>query len=70
MRAAIERSRLPSTTTAYVIRHSVITDWVHGGIDVASVAKATGTSIQMINDYYFKALPNRTADRIAAITTI
>lgn len=67
IREAARRSKLPTGTTAYVIRHSVISDWVRAGIDVASVAIATGTSIQMINDYYFKALPDYTADRLAAI---
>ena len=70
IREAARLSKLPVGTTAYVIRHSVISDWIRAGIDVASVANATGTSIQMINDYYFKALPDDTADRLAAINLI
>lgn len=70
IREAAQSSRLPMGTTAYVIRHSVISDWIRAGVDVASVANATGTSIQMINDYYFKALPDDTADKLAAINLI
>lgn len=70
LRVAVQRSELPQGTTAYTIRHSVITDWLINGIDIGTVARLTGTSIQMINDYYFKALPDRAADQIAAIAVV
>ena len=67
LRSAVQHAGLPDGTTAYVIRHSIITDWIQHGLDVGSVAKAAGTSIQMINDHYFKYVPDRTADQFAAV---
>jgi integrase len=70
IRQAVAAADLPQGTTAYVIRHSVISDWIQGGIDVGTVAKSTGTSIQMINDYYFKSLPDAVAVELSRICVI
>ena len=67
VRIAVRSAGLPTQTTAYVIRHSVISDWIQSGIDIGTVAKTAGTSIQMINDFYFKSVPEAVADRLAAI---
>jgi len=45
--AALE-ANLPIETTAYVLRHSVITDLVRSGLPVLTVAQLSGTSVAMI----------------------
>ena len=51
-RAAADAAGLPSTVTLYVLRHSVITDLVHGGLDPLTVAQISGTSLLMIERHY------------------
>lgn len=43
---------LPKETTAYVLRHSVITDLVRSGLPVLTVAQLSGTSVSMIERHY------------------
>jgi site-specific recombinase XerD len=43
---------LPEGTVAYAYRHSYITDALLAGVDVATVAALTGTSIGMIQRHY------------------
>ena len=50
--AASADSNLPSNATAYTFRHSVITDLVHQGLDLLSVAQLAGTSVRMIELHY------------------
>jgi hypothetical protein len=50
--AASAASSLPSNATAYTFRHSVITDLVHQGLDLLSVAQLAGTSVRMIEQHY------------------
>lgn len=45
-------ARLPESTVAYTLRHSVITDLVVGGLDLFTVAKLSGTSIEMVEKHY------------------
>lgn len=49
---AVQAAQLPAATTAYTLRHSVITDLVHGGLDLLSVAQISGTSVAMIEKHY------------------
>ncbi len=50
--AASVGNSLPSNATAYTFRHSVITDLVHHGLDLLSVAQLAGTSVRMIEQHY------------------
>jgi len=50
--AASAGSSVPSNATAYTFRHSVITDLVHQGLDLLSVAQLAGTSVRMIERHY------------------
>lgn len=50
-RAALA-AKMPDGTTAYTLRHSVITDLVHGGLDLLTVAQISGTSVRMIELHY------------------
>jgi hypothetical protein len=43
---------LPPTTTACSLRHSVISDLVHDGLDLLTVAQISGTSVVMIERHY------------------
>lgn len=52
IKAAAAAAGLPSETTAYTVRHSVITDLVHGGLDLLTVAQISGTSVAMIERHY------------------
>lgn len=49
---AAAAAELPPSTTAYSIRHSVITDLVTGGLDLLTVAQLSGTSVAMIEKHY------------------
>jgi site-specific recombinase XerD len=46
VKAAVQAAGLPPTTTAYALRHSVISDLVHEGLDLS------GTSVVMIERHY------------------
>ena len=45
-------AELPEGTTAYTLRHSVISDLVHDGLDLLTVAQISGTSVAMIERHY------------------
>lgn len=49
---AATKAGLPACTTAYTLRHSVITDLVHDGLDLLTVAQLSGTSVAMIEKHY------------------
>lgn len=49
---AAKAAGLPATTSAYTLRHSVITDLVGEGLDVLTVARLSGTSVAMIEKFY------------------
>ena len=52
IKEAAKNAGLPSGTVAYSLRHSVISDLVHGGLDLLTVAQISGTSVAMIEKYY------------------
>ena len=52
VKAAVETAKLPAETTAYTLRHSVISDLVHDGLDLLTVAQISGTSVAMIERHY------------------
>ena len=52
IKEAAESAGLPRGTTAYTLRHSVITDLVHDGLDLLTVAQLSGTSVAMIEKHY------------------
>lgn len=49
---AVQSAGLPLSSTAYTLRHSVISDLVHGGLDLLTVAQISGTSVAMIEKHY------------------
>lgn len=52
VKVAVELAELPAGTTAYTLRHSVISDLVHNGLDLLTVAQISGTSVAMIERHY------------------
>lgn len=42
----------PDGTTACTLRHSVISDLVHDGLDLLTVAQMSGTRVAMIDRHY------------------
>lgn len=52
VKQAVVGASLPEGTTAYTLRHSVISDLVHDGLDLLTVAQISGTSVAMIERHY------------------
>ena len=51
-KATVVTAGLPSGTSAYTLRYSVISDLVHDGLDLLTVAQISGTSVAMIEWHY------------------
>jgi len=66
-KAAVIAAGLPSDTVAYSLRHAVITDLITGGLDLATVAALTGTSVPMISKHYAHLQHDRAADALAGL---
>ncbi|WIV99694.1 tyrosine-type recombinase/integrase [Kinneretia aquatilis] len=64
---AVGVAGLPPDTTAYTLRHSVITDLVIGGLNLATVATLAGTSVEMIVKHYAKLLQNHAAEALSKL---
>jgi integrase len=52
IKMAVQTAQLPGNVTSYAIRHSVITDLIHSGLDTLTVAQLSGTSVLMIEKHY------------------
>jgi len=60
------KNRIPAGASAYGFRHARISELlqVHG-VDPLTVAKQCGTSIRMIENYYFKFIPDAMKEKLA-----
>ena len=67
VKAAAEAANLPAGTTAYTLRHSTISDLVHGGLDLLTVAQISGTSVRMIEQHYGHLRGDVAADALAKL---
>ena len=67
VKAAAATAELPTETVAYALRHSWITDAIVGGMDVVTVAKLTGTSLEMINKTYGHLVQGAARDKLAKL---
>lgn len=67
VKAAAEAAELPHGTTAYTLRHSTISDLVHGGLDLLTVAQISGTSVRMIEAHYGHLRSDVAADALAKL---
>lgn len=68
VKEAAAASGLPSSTTAYTLRHSVITDLVTGGLDLLTVAQLSGTSVAMIERHYGHLRNDHATAALAGLT--
>lgn len=64
---AARAAGLPEATTAYALRHSVITDLVAGGLDLLTVAQLSGTGVVMIERHYGHLQNERAAAALAKL---
>lgn len=64
---AAASAELTPSTTAYTLRHSVITDLVTGGLDLLTVAQLSGTSVVMIERHYGHLRADHAAAALAAL---
>ena len=67
VKAAAIAAKLPEGTTAYTLRHSTISDLVHGGLDLLTVAQISGTSVRMIEAHYGHLRSDVAADALARL---
>lgn len=67
IKAAAQAAELPAATTAYALRHSVITDLVTGGLDLLTVAQLSGTSVAMIERHYGHLRADHAAAALATL---
>ena len=68
VREAVTAAELPDSITAYVIRHSVITDLMNGGLDPLTVAALSGTSLLMIQRHYGHLTQKQARKALAMLT--
>ncbi len=67
IREAVVAAKLPVATTAYALRHSVITDLVVGGLDLLTIAQISGTSVAMIEAHYGHLRQEQAAAALATL---
>jgi len=64
MREAVMNSELSPDVVFYTLRHSFISNAILSGMDLYSLAKITGTSIEMIEKHYGKLIKDRVTDAL------
>lgn len=64
---AVAASKLPAAVTAYTLRHCVITDLVTAGLPVLTVAQISGTSVQMIQNFYGHLVGDAATEALAGL---
>ncbi len=70
IKEARKKAKVSPDTVTYTMRHCCIADWLTGGIDVGTVAKLAGTSIDYVDKNYHKYIRSRVEDRLAEIETL
>lgn len=68
LKLAAEAASLSTATTAYTLRHSVITDLVVHGLDLLTVAQLAGTGVAMIERHYGHHRADRASAALAGLT--
>lgn len=67
VKAAAAKAELPPDVVLYTLRHSWITDAIVGGMDPVTVARLTGTSLEMISKHYGHLAQDAARDKLAQI---
>lgn len=70
VKSAAARAELPPETVAYSLRHCWITDAIHGGMDLLTVARLTGTSLEMISKTYGHLVDEVAREKLAQVSFI
>lgn len=65
---AVSGAKLSEKATAYSLRHSVITDLIHTGLDTLTVAQLSGTSVVMIERHYGHLTRSHARDALARLS--
>lgn len=64
---AVKAAGLPLATSAYTLRHSVITDIIRARLPILTVAQLSGTSVAMIEKHYGHLVRDDAEDALASI---
>lgn len=67
IKAGVIAAKLPTSATAYTLRHSTITDLVQSGLDLLTIAQVSGTSVAMIEKHYGHLQRKRAAAALAGL---
>lgn len=67
VKAAAAKADLPADVVLYTLRHSWITDAIVGGMDPVTVARLTGTSLEMISKHYGHLAQEAAREKLAKI---
>ena len=67
---AVAVAGLPDDTTAYTMRHSVITDLVQQNLPLLTIAQISGTSVAMIERHYGHLQSHAAVDALNAISVL
>lgn len=67
-RAAALKADLPANITLYALRHSTITELVHGGLDLLTVGQVSGTSQRMIEKHYGHLVSEQSRKALALLS--
>lgn len=70
VKAAAAKAGLSSEIVAYTLRHCWITDAIVNGMDVVTVARLTGTSLEMINQTYGHLVHGAARDKLAGMVFV
>lgn len=70
MREAVRKAKLPRGTVYYTLRHTFIANTLTKGIDIHTVAKLCGTSVEMIEKHYGKLLHTDAREKLNRIAFV
>lgn len=70
VKRAAAKADLPEEIVAYNLRHSWITDAIMGGMDLLTVARLTGTSLEMISKTYGHLVHGAARDKLASLSFV
>lgn len=70
MREAVARAQLPKGTVLYSLRHAFISEALLAGMATLTVAKLTGTSLQMIQAHYGHLVSDHAREQLAKVAML
>lgn len=67
IKQAVLSALLPSSVSAYTLRHCVLTDLVRAGLPILTIAQLAGTSVSMIERHYGHLVRNDAEEALAKL---